>query len=187
VDPLSIGTLGGEALRLGIQFLYAQAGELLKRRRERGEEEGLTETVQITEAEREALEDRPEALTVHFDSLDGLEGEIRELWSALSVYAAGIEPIEPSDRRLLEVAGALRLALERVYERPLTFQGEQRQEGATVEAYASVDELAGELENVRARNLVGGRIRSVTNVRSVKQGGIVRGVVLGDVGDTTDP
>jgi hypothetical protein len=55
VEPFSLGALGAIALTDGIKFLYAEAGEILRRRRER-KNTADTEVVNATLALRETIE-----------------------------------------------------------------------------------------------------------------------------------
>jgi hypothetical protein len=125
VDPLSLAALGAVALTEGVKFLYGQATELLKRRRER------RDAAKKDEAAAEALPAAPEGL---LDGSLALPGDVAvsdadadkltKLRSQLNAYADGLEPIREGDAELLKVADALRGLLEGVYGRRITFAGE---------------------------------------------------------------
>jgi hypothetical protein len=125
VEPVSLGALGGVALTEGIKFLYGQATELLKRRRDRAERRGAEAmTVPVESA---AVLDAPMAPTrVDLDVVAGNEGRLRALRRELGDYADGLADANPSDRQLLAQVAALRGLLELAYGQYLTFRDEQR-------------------------------------------------------------
>jgi hypothetical protein len=179
MDTLSINSLGGETLQLGLRFLYSQAGELLKRRRERRDESSES---QISPGPGvDVLARPPSSLAPDFAALGKLEPQIRELRSLLSDYADEIEVVDPKNTSLIEVTQALRKTLEVVLRCDLTFRGERRERPALdVESQVDVGEVAGYVTGVLARAVGEGRIRSRVSVDSVQRGGSVTGVVLGE-------
>lgn len=179
MDPLSLSAIGAQALGLGIQFLYSQAGEVLKRWREHRDGGQPEPVLAPSPAGTEAIATAPQAASIDFAALDRLEGEIRGLRSALGEYAEGIEPTDPTNVDLLEVTDALRCSLERVLGEDLTFKGEERQV-ATLDVTASMDldAVAGYAVNVLADATTQGRIRSRVRAKTVLPGGEILGVDL---------
>jgi hypothetical protein len=160
-DPLTLAAVGAMALTEGIKFLYGQAGEALKRWRERKAAKvtvapGEMEPVE-TELPAEAFDGRLENPRLDLEAVARLEGELRALRMAVADYAQGIDQVDPSDRPLLETVDGLRQAMEAVYGQQITFKGEQRPpSGAMVVGEAKVDEVLGYVAGLRAKRIVGG-------------------------------
>src|SRR4051812_21222230 len=113
VEPVSLGMLGGVALTEGIKFLYGQVTELLKRRRDKAEKAAEPPTVP---AEQATLLDRPLAVKpVDLAVVAANEDKLRQLRRNLADYVDGVEPVDRSDRRLLDQVAALRALLELAY------------------------------------------------------------------------
>lgn len=127
VEPLSWAVLGALVATEGIKFLYGQATEVLKRRRERkaGKEAEAAEPIAVPADA--PLQGRLEPPQVDFDVADRLQDEIKALRSALADYADGLADPEPGDQELAAAANGLREALEVVYGQRITFQGEDRE------------------------------------------------------------
>lgn len=128
MDPLSLSVLSAAAaLTKGIEFLYAQAGEILKRRRERADPKAPSSEVPEPPPDvPEVIAGELQPLVVDDVEADRLEGDIRELRRALSEYADGTYPVDLGNENLLAATDALRCALEAVYGQRLTFVGEDR-------------------------------------------------------------
>lgn len=128
VDPLSLSVLGGVALGEGIKFLYAQATELLKRRREQGEgrDSAAATTEELVRQQPQVLDGPLVSGQVRLDVVAERESELRELRSGLADYADGLADVDPTDVRLLKQVASLRALLELAYGQHLTFQGEGR-------------------------------------------------------------
>lgn len=132
MDPLSLTALSAVALTQGIGFLYAQVGELLRRRRERrqqaedgGNQPAPLEVPSAGEGEH-VLAGRLASGPVDEEALDQHEGQLARLRGLLSPYREGDLPVEPGDEQLLEQMEALRNLLEQVYRQRITFKGEPR-------------------------------------------------------------
>jgi len=176
MDPLSLSTIGAETLTMGIQFLYAQAGELLKRWRERREGGDAGQALPAPEAGSAVLRNEPQGLTVDDAALERLAPEIRELRASLAEYAEGIEKVAPDNTGLVQVTDALRAALECVLGEDLTFQGEERPaHDPDVGVEVTVDDVAGYVAGIRANQLVDGRLRVDVKAKRVLPGGRVVG------------
>jgi hypothetical protein len=176
-DPLTLSVLGGATLTEGIKFLYAQATELLKRRRERkAEKAAKVETPELAGELKQPLEADAAAL-------ERLAPDLQELRRALQDYVDDLEPIDSGNHKLLETADAVRQILEAVYGQRITFQGEQRPEsGPMVEGRIDVTTVAGYAAAVRARTLTGGTVTGTAVVGEVTATGQVVGVDIDRIG-----
>jgi hypothetical protein len=119
VDPLSLTAVGALALMEGVKFLYAQAGELLRYRRERKQAPELRPPADVLAGSVEPAHPNDERL-------EELEPELTAGWHALAAYAQGIDEIDPTDPELRRRVDDLRRALEVVYGQRITLQGEAR-------------------------------------------------------------
>lgn len=181
-DPITLSVLGGVALTEGVKFLYGQATELLKRRRER--RDGEAGAVEVEPAEVPEL-DGELRLPLRADAavLDRVEPDLKELRRKLQDYADGVEAIGSEDRDLLESADAVRRLLEAVYGQRITFRGERRAaSGPVVEGGIDVDVVAGYAAAVRARVITGGTVRAAVRANEVGEGGEVVGVDVDRIG-----
>ncbi|HKE97690.1 MAG TPA: hypothetical protein VKG45_01990 [Actinomycetes bacterium] len=186
-DPLTLTVVGAAALSEGIKFLYAQAGEVLKRWRERkastaaGAEPAAAVPVAVELPP--AFAGRLQDPRLDFEAVQRLEQDLLELWQAVAGYAQGIQEVDPGDRRLLEVVDALRRALEAVYRQRLTFSGEDRPaSGPVAVGEASADEVLGYVAGLRARRVVGGTLTGRVDAGTVGPGGQAVGTDLDAVG-----
>jgi len=176
MEPLTLTVLGAEALKQGIQFLYAQAGEVLKRWRERRDGESADSIVPVVNTASAVLDIAPDHLQVDFGALDKLEPEIRSLRTALMDYATGVETVAP-DPELLKLTDGLRCSLEAVAGQRLTLRGEDRPDAdPDIDVSIHAGEVAGEVAGIVADYLEGLRIRASINVNKVEQTGTVIGV-----------
>jgi len=172
-DPLTLSVLGAAALTEGIKFVYNQATELLKRRREKSAD---TPEVPALEGKLAPLDPDPVVL-------DKVEPDLRELRKVLQDYVDEIEPISAQDERLLETTDAVRRLLEAVYRQRITFRGEQRPaSGPVVEGTVDVATVAGHVAGVRAK-VVGGGAHVRGAVRADEVTGTAVGVDLDRIGD----
>ncbi|RDI53944.1 hypothetical protein [Nocardia mexicana] len=170
MDALSLAALGSVALTEGIKFLYDQAGELLKWRRERTESAGGEDTPPVV-AQPEQLPAPDSAQVERFET------EMRGLRTDLHEYVSGVDPIDPSDEHLLRLADALRRVLESVYGIPVSFTGESSA-APVVRGSIDADQVAGYVAAVRA-DRAEGSIEGHTRVHEVTAGGEAIGVDLG--------
>jgi hypothetical protein len=182
---LSLSGIGAAALTEGIKFLYSQAGEILKRWRDRQATSGPTKS---TESTTIALPDVFEGpilqAGIHFDAVERSEEQLRELRKELSEYIDETELVDPQDPILLKNIDALRQLLEAIYQQGITFRGEKRpQSDIRVSASIDVDRVLGYVAAVRAERLLRGEIRTSTKVVDVALGGQVIGVDIGTIGE----
>ena len=124
VEPFSLGALGAIALTDGIKFLYAQAGEILKRRRERKETADTLPAPGLLEGELAPLK-------LDAAAADELANDLRELRHRLADIADDIEPAEETNADAVAAALALREAIEAIVGQRITFRGEQREPTGT--------------------------------------------------------
>jgi hypothetical protein len=179
-DPLTLGVLGGVALSEGIKFLYGQATELLKRRRERKDAKKAAEPVQTPELEGELRQ----PLEVDAEALERLAPDLLELRRELNDYADDLKPVDPEDPQLLATADAVRQILEAVYHQRITFRGEQRDaSGPLVEGRVDVTTVAGYAAAVRAKSVTSGTVRGDAEADEVQEGGRLIGVDIDRIGE----
>lgn len=201
-DPLTLTALGAVALTEGIKFLYNQASELLRRRRERKKaaaEAAEAAAAQAEHAEQAAPPAAPVAVetpavvegelapvTVDDAALDRLAEEISGLRHDLGRYVdeADPAPVDPSDEHLVATVDALRQAIEAVWGQRITFRGERREpSGPVVRGAIDVDSVAGNAAAVRAGRIGGGAtVEGTVRAGRVERGGAVTGVEADTIG-----
>jgi hypothetical protein len=172
MSDLSLAMLGVTALTEGIKFLYEQAGELLKRRRERTSQTSTETTTPSCVAEPDTLSGADLAL------VDRFEADLRALRADLHEYASGLDPVDPADERLVRTVDALRRVVSTIHGTPVVFVGEPRDAAVVVRGSADAEEVAGYVAAVRADRAVG-IIEGSTRVGRVARGGQAVGVDLG--------
>jgi hypothetical protein len=188
-DPLTLAAVGAAALTEGIKFLYAQAGEVLKRWRERkaanvtvvsGE---TTEPVEV-ELPASAFDGRLESPRLDLEAVGRLEGDLRALRAAVADYAQGIDEVDRGDRPLLEAVDGLRQVMEAVYGQQITFVGEQRPpSSARVVGEAKVDEVLGYLAGLRAKRILSGSVTGRLEAKRVGPDAVAVGLDVDTIGD----
>ena len=167
-EPLTLEAVGGAVITEGIKFLYGQAAEAVKRWRERRAAQ-KAETVPAAAPPFSAFEGPAESFEFHLEKVERLEKQLIQLRGALANYADGLETIDPGDHEVLEAVDALRQAMEAVYQRRLTFKGEQRASaGPVVEGSIDAGVIAGTASAVAARLIASGRIRGAIKADRVE-------------------
>jgi hypothetical protein len=176
-DPLSLAALGAAALTEGIKFLYGQAVELLKRRREKKTTSERETPKEIT-LPAAAFQGSLRPVVVNADVLERIEGDMKELAKGLSPYASDLEEADPGNHSVLEQLDALRLAIEAVYGQRISFIGENRgpSGGTVVIGEVEVGRVQGRIAAVRARQIAGGNVRGEAKAEVVEQGGELYGI-----------
>lgn len=196
-DPETTTTLTAVATMYGIpfftetlKFLYAQATEVLKARRDRKKavESGSIQEPQISATTPKELPDifegRIDPLIIDFDTLEPVGDVLSDLWKDISAYAQGIEDIDPENLEMQAKLEALRRLLEAVYSQRITFKGEQRESsGLLVRGSIDVKEVAGYAAAVRAELVTGGSVIGHAAVERVSPGGHLVGTEV----DTIKP
>lgn len=182
-DIFSSAALGGEALTEGIKFLYQQAGEVLRRWRER-RDRGTAPVGQATlRAPEGLLAGTVAPVEPRDDQAEHLERELRETRRLLADYAEGIEVPVPGDRLVAERADALRRMLEAAYGQRITSRGEQRPpSGPLLIAEIDVRQVAGDAVAVRVRQMNGGEIRASAKAERVGEDGRLSAIEVDRLG-----
>jgi hypothetical protein len=124
-DPFSLAALGAVAITEGIKFVYDQAAELLKRRRER-KATGVEPAAPIPITNPEVLDGSLAPPKPDYQMLESMQQRVTELAVELSKYRDGL--VEPPPAAAATV-DELRRALEAIYGQRITFKGEQGREG----------------------------------------------------------
>ncbi|KQW03322.1 polymer-forming cytoskeletal protein [Streptomyces sp. Root369] len=170
-DLLSLAALSATALTEGVRFLYDQAGELLRARREHRAERSPVDTPPVV-AEPAVLPE-PDAASV-----ERFSEELRALRADLHEFASGVDETDPSNPSLIRRVDALRTVLEAVYGTSLTFDGESRRDGPLrIHGRVDVDAVAGYVAAVRTDSPTGW-IRGDLRAGSVEAGGEAIGIDL---------
>jgi hypothetical protein len=183
-DPLTLtaANISAVALTEGVKFLYTQAGEVLKRWRERKEkvkqesvESPQTDELILTSSPPPAVFDADVSrLKVQFIAVKEKETQLRELYKELSEYAGGVELVSVGDGELLSKVEKLRTILEDVFGQRITFLGEQRPPTVnSIEGTVIANAVLGTAIAVDAEGQVSGEMRGKVEVGIVQQGGTV--------------
>ncbi len=174
-DPITLGAVGGVVLSEAIKFLYGQAGDLIRLRREKRIIKKTTdETIFATPA---PLPDPDLELAARF------EPDLRKLRRDLADYADGVDPVEPADPALIDTVDALRQILEMIYRQDFTLRGERRRAApAHLTGEARVQEVSGYVAAARARRHTSGSVHGRLEAGRVEFGGEAVGVDVDSVG-----
>lgn len=142
MDPLSLSVLGAAATQT-IIFLYSQAGELLKARRER---RAGSKTVDVPIVDNAVL-DRPlPSAEADAELLEREHKTLVNLSASLSPVASGHVDLDLTDPEIARRAGQLRALLEAIYGQRITFRGEDRESsGSRVDVVQVVRDVEGSL------------------------------------------
>lgn len=180
MDTTALSLLGGTALKDGIAFLYAQAGELLNRRRDRGEQRQGSEP----SARQHALDGALDATRADEKVLDRLETIIGEDRGALNPYWEGYRPIDPHDERMLAAMARLRSSLEDVYGQAITFTGEtgRHRTGTTVTVRAVLGDIHGDAEIAHIDSVRGADVKLDLTTQTIGPGGSLKFGEIGQIG-----
>lgn len=170
-EPVTLAMLGAAVLTEGITFLYNQAGELLKRRRERKDAELVAPA-----ADDPVLAGRLAPLPVDVQVVDERREELITLRERLVSYADGNRDVDPGNGELIVQVEALRTLLELAFRQRITFRGEQREPtGAQVDVVATAKRVDGQLVAARIDTVKSGRVNVDVDVDAVGEGGTVYG------------
>ena len=183
-DPFTLTAVGAVALAEGIKFLYGQAGEALKRWRER-KSAGKTAELEPVDVQlpSRAFAGQLVQPQLHLDAVGRLEHELRDLRAAVADYAQEIDEVDPSNHELLQTADALRHAMEVVYGQRITFAGEPRPpSGPLAGGEANVDEVLGYVAGLRAEKIIGGSAAGRVTAKRVGPGGQAIGLEVKTIG-----
>jgi len=183
VDPVT--TLAGVAttvLTEGVKWLFTQAGDALRRWRERREAKTAEPPPPADPGSPEIFEGELGPLTMDTNVVERLAADIKDLRRVLMDYAEGVEEVRPDDHELLQTADGLRRVLEAVYRQRITFRGEDRPpSGPIVEGTVDVEEVQGHVAAVKARLISSGRITGTAKAARVEKGGELYGVEVDEI------
>lgn len=164
-DPVTLAVVGGVALTEGVRFLYSQAAELIRMRRE-SQRDSAAELLPVVPDLPAVFEGRLTSPVVDLDRIAQFEEDLLEARQGVAIYADGIDPINPSDQQTLVRIDALRSVVEKVLEQRLTFRGEARAPTGT-RILVDAEDVGGDVvgvdgavtgpvdANVRARRVTG--------------------------------
>jgi hypothetical protein len=192
-EPLTI-TLGTVALTEGVKFLYGQAGELLKRWRERRDAAKTAPSKEsepaVVELPADIFEGELSAPQIHYDKLTKVEPRLRELVGKIAPYQIDPESIDAKDENLLKAIDGLRRTLEVIYQQRLTFKGEagRAPSGPLIEGEVDVEHALGDVAGVRIDKLTEGTARGKATVITADKDSIVSGTYVKEAGrESSDP
>jgi hypothetical protein len=178
MDGSSLATVESTALTQGVAFLYAQAGELLRRRREArnqagaapghrtAEEEtrattpadtapGLYESLPTLQLPEGVFDDAGKALqTAAPETLDQLAGSLLQARREVDDYVVGMATLGGDSQAGLQAADRLRCLLEEVYGAALTFRGEKRTAGRDT-GYVHAQDVGVAASKIKAKYIAG--------------------------------
>ena len=134
MDGASLATVETAALTQGVAFLYGQAGELLRRRRQardhaRDQPAGATEalpSLRLPEDSFERAAGEPAAIP---EILDKLAESLFQARRDVEGYIVGTADFGSGPEEGLEAADRLRHLIEDIYTAAVTFRGERRESG----------------------------------------------------------
>jgi len=178
MEPVTLALVGTTVLTEGIKFLYAQAGEVISRWRQRRDEP-------VPVPADAPLEGTLKPVTVDPAAMERLEGEIVKLRRALTPYLDDVapEPVDPDNPNLIEVTDGLRRSLEAVLRQRIRFKGEAgNPSGPLVEGEVNVDDVLGYVAGVRARSIEGGQVKGTAKAKRVGPGGTLTSVDADRIG-----
>jgi hypothetical protein len=182
MEPFSLAAIGSLALTEGIKFLYAQAGEVLKRWRATRHDQAELPPAQLTPPEG-VLQGHVDPATPEDSLASRLADELQAARRPLADYAEGLETPDTNDEALLEQVDALRCLLEAVYAQRITFNGESRAaSGPIVRGDLNVEEIAGRAAAVRARLVQRGQVEGVLKAKRIEPGGEANAVDADRIG-----
>ena len=127
IEPISLTAVGVFALTEGIKFLYTEAGELLKHRRESKEGTSPEGTGPELRPPADIIEGTVDPARPNDERLASLADQLKKRRGALADYADDVEAVDPSDVALLKEVDELRELIEAIYGQRITFKGENRE------------------------------------------------------------
>jgi hypothetical protein len=186
MEPNTLATVDQAVITEGVKFLYAQAGELLRRRRDRRKKSVAQPGSQSVAPElaSDVFEGTGRPSAPNSALADSFLDDLSAFRHTLAPYAQGIKDIDPSDQTLLKTVDAMRKILEAVYGERLTFIGEQRAlPGPVIQGRAQIDKIEGDVAGVRSYSIHEGEVSGEVIAKSVETGGTASGVdIHGDIG-----
>lgn len=184
-DPLTATAIGAVVLTEGIRFVYGQAGELLKRWRERraATDEQAPVPGPPLEPPADLLVGPIAPTEPDLSLMPDLERVLVTGRRGLADYVEGIEPVDVADASVWQQFDTLRQALELVYGQRLTLPGEQRPSGGPlVVGRVDVERLLGAATGADVGDVTDGEVRGEVRAGTVEEGGSATGVRVRHVG-----
>jgi hypothetical protein len=183
-DPLTLSVIGAAALQEGVKFLYAQASELLQRRRERKNVAGDATAVKLRLPDSlggGVIEANPD-----LDLVAQNQARLTELRSRLVNVADDLVDVDAADAGLLHDVSELRSLLEDVFGTHLTFTAETDRppSGApVVSGRVRAEELRGaDATGIEVEEMTAGTARGEVDVDVASEGSNVVGGRFGRIG-----
>jgi hypothetical protein len=184
-DPFTLAAVGAVVIAGGIKFLYGQAGEALKRWGERkaARKDAGAEPVDA-QLPPDAFEGQLEQPQLHFEVVEQLEQELRDLRAAVAEYAQGVDAVDVDDPGLLQTVNALRRAMEAVYGQHITFKGEPGAVSGAPLAVgkAQVEVVRGSVAGLRAGRIIKGKAIGELKAKIVEPGAEASGLKVDELG-----
>jgi hypothetical protein len=187
-DPFTLASVGSLVLSEGVKFLFSEAGDLLRRWRDRKasapEEVGGRSVQTVALILPPALGDHPLSADVDLARVEPVAERLLQLRGVLSNYVDGTSEVDPEDHALLRTADDLRGLLEDLLGQRLTLAGEKRPASGTpiVHSMLRLGTVEGEATGVKVDTAKGGLIDSDASAQEVKKGGRLTGVRIGTLG-----
>jgi hypothetical protein len=185
---LTAAAIGAVALTEGIKFLYGQAGELLKRWRERkeqtGPEFGSASSWPVTVEIPQVFSGNRFDTVVHLQAVEEVSNQLMGLRRDLSEYATETIAVNPDDAALVGRVDALRTVLEAIYNKRLTFKGEDRPASGYPAAVGIVEAktIAGGAIGISAGVLLDGNVTGTVRSDRIEPGGRAIGAKIDTIG-----
>ena len=153
MDGSTLSTVESATLTQGVAFLYAQAGELLRRRREKRDRDAALREQRVAGQQAAALAEPPRTelnslppldlpdrifkaegsgpATATWEKLDRFAGSLLQARRDVDDYVVGMAELGGDTLAGLQAANRLRCMLEEIYGAAVTFRGEQREADRT--------------------------------------------------------
>jgi hypothetical protein len=189
-DPFTATAIAAVVMAEGIKFLYGQAGDLLKRWRDRKEKAATAAAAPDTRPEKvelppnTAIQGSLTSPEINYEFLAEVEDRLRAERKALNDYADGTETPDPANRQLLARVDSLRMLLEGVYGQTITFVGEQRPPTGTPVALGVVRAriIRGNATGFEVDEMVSGSGTGIVESDEVAEGATATGMKVKKLG-----
>ena len=118
MEIVSLAGLGAVALTEGVKFLYSQATEMLRRRRDTKAE------AELKQPDQTILNGTLNEQGFQIDKLASVASDLREARLTLADYVDGVIDVTAEDETLIGAITEVRHLLEQIYGQYITFRGE---------------------------------------------------------------
>ena len=186
---LSAAAIGGAALTEGIKFLYGQAGDILRRLRQRqdntAQQANQPEIINLT-LPTSVFKGNLTNATINFEMVEQKKEQLQQLRTGLNTYVEGIDIVNENDTDLLKKVDGLRSLLEEIYGQQITFKGENNRPASgapIVVGLVEADDVEdSEAVGAEAEKVRRGKVEGTAKVKRIKSKGKVSGTQVGEVG-----